>query len=214
MAHGADFAIAAKANPALWRVERAVPEAAECPYAPGGWPEGTRTVVRRVRLDAADVRTDPRSRRRRTLEPVQLAMVLAGTADHAYAYNFVVTNLEGDAVEVEAWFRGRARVEERIRDAKAGLALRHLPSGYAAVNACWAWAALLGLNLSAWAQALGRTDDEERAHGKRLRRELLCLPARVIRHARRTVVRLGPVDHRGPFPAAWTALRALPTAGP
>lgn len=76
------------------------------------------------------------------------------------------------------------------------------------------WAALLALNLSAWIQALGRVDNNGRAHGKRLRRELIAIPARVLTHARQTVVRLDPVAHAGPFPIAWRHLRALPSAAP
>jgi hypothetical protein len=156
---GCDFAIAAKRNGAAWRAERAVGEAdwrpargmaaevASCSYVPGGWPEGTRTIVRRLRLSAGEVSADVRSRRRRTIDPDQLRLVLDGLADHAYAYSFIVTNLEGDLVEIESWFRERADVEERIKDSKCGLALRHLPSGHARVNEVWMWAALLGLNL-------------------------------------------------------------------
>jgi hypothetical protein len=117
-------------------------------------------------------------------------------------------------VDIEAWFRGRADVEERIKDSKCGLALRHLPSGHARVNEVWMWAALLGLNISAWLQSLGGADAKGRAHAKRLRRELICIPARVLRHARRVVLRLSPLQHRGPFLAVWAALKALPSAVP
>lgn len=223
---GCDFAIAAKRNAAAWRAERAVDEAAwrpargmaaevaECAYVPAGWPEGTRTIVRRVRLSADDVSVDPRSRRRRTIDPDQLRLVLDGQADHAYAYSFIVTNLEGDVVEIEAWFRERADVEERIKDSKCGLALRHLPSGHARVNEIWMWAALLSLNISAWLQCLGGADGEGRAHAKRLRRELICIPVRVLRHARQVVLRLSPVQRRGPFLSVWATLQALPSAVP
>jgi len=227
LANGADFAIAAKRNTAVWRAARTVAkqawqpasgmagaEVAECPYAPAGWPEGTRTIVRRVRILADQVRADPRSRRRRTIDPKQLALVLGGESDHAYAYSFIVTNLAGAPVGIEAWFRGRAQVEERIKDSKCGLALRHLPSGYEAVNRVWMWSALLALNLSAWAQGLGGADAQGRAHAKRARRELFCIPARVLHHARRVVLRLSPAHRRGPFLATWAALRALPSASP
>lgn len=225
LANDADFAIAVKRNPAVWRAERAVPaevwrpargmrgaEVAACGYVPGGWPSGTRCIVRRVRLDAEEVRADPRSRRRRTIDPDQLAMVLGGEADHAYAYSFIVTNLDGDIVDVEHWFRERAQVEERIRDSKCGLALRHLPSGYATVNVVWMWSAFLALNLSAWTQALSGIDSDGRAHAKRARRELFCVTARVVHHARRVVLRLSPASRRGPLLSAWAALQALPAA--
>jgi len=65
-----------------------------------------------------------------------------------------VTNLDGDICEIEAWFYMGALVEERIKDSKLGLALGHMPSCYEAVNALSMWAALLGLNISAWLQGL------------------------------------------------------------
>ena len=219
--NGCDFAIAAKRNTAVWRhiaaisddawapaIGMAGAEIADCDYLPAGWPPGTHSIVRRVRVD--DVRADPRSRRRRTIPKTQLSLFHDGDLDHVYAYSLLVTNLTGDANLIEYWFRERAWIEERIKDSKLGMALRHLPSGHPATNACWMWACLLALNLSAWTQTLGQVDNQGRAHGKRLRRQLLNLPARIIHHARRTVIRLAPHDHLGPFPTAWKNLSALP----
>ena len=50
------------------------------------------------------------------------------------------------------------------------MALRHVPSGYAAANEVWMWAAFLALTLPAAVQALTGHDHPHRAHGKRLRR--------------------------------------------
>jgi hypothetical protein len=131
-----------------------------------------------------------------------------------WAVSFIVTNIPyyqpADAVAVEAWVRRRTDIEDRIRDAKLGAALRHLPSGHAAVNRVWMWAALLACNLSVLLQAFTGLDTAGRAHGERLRRELLHIPARVIRHARRLELRLPP----GPqiLPEVLARLRALPTA--
>lgn len=221
---GADFAVSAPRNPAVVRAWRRIDEAAggrrpaagmrgaevaEAAYAPRGWPEGTRAVVRRVRVEADGISADPRSRRRRTVDKEQLAAVLAGEADHAHAYSAIVTDVAGPAVEVEAWFRDRAAVEDRIREAKLGFAGRHLPSGDARVNRVWLWAVLTALNLSALTQALAGGGGEGRVHAKRLRRELVCVPGRLVRHARRVVVHL-PVgaDH---LVVAYEALRRLPS---
>jgi len=144
---GCDFAVAAKRNPALWRAAAGVPEhewsaahrmtgaqVAVCDYAPAGWPPGTYTIIRRVRIDAADISADPRSRRRRTIDRDQLALVLEGAAAHGWATSFIVTNMPtgGDgfdtATDVEAWFRMRTDIEDRIREAKLGAGLIHLPS--------------------------------------------------------------------------------------
>jgi hypothetical protein len=229
LANNADFAIAARRNRAVWRAEREIPEdswakatgmdaeVAECDYLPGGWPAGTRCVVRRVKVERNELSKDKRSRRRRTIDPNQLQLLEDGAAEIAYAYSFILTNLEGDVVEIEAWFRRRALVEAAIKDSKLGMALRHLPSGYEAVNRTWMWAAFLAFNTSAWLQALAGVDlgPDGRAHGKRLRRELISVPARVCRHAHTLVVRVAPEHRNGVFAVAWSALVALPNfAGP
>jgi hypothetical protein len=225
---GCDFAIVAKRSSATWAAARAIPddawrpaqgmadaEVAFCDYVPAGWPPGCRTVVRRVRLDATEISHDGRSRRRRTIDPNQLALILDGQAGHAYAYSFIVTNLGWHPIALEWWFRQRALIEERIKDAKLGAALRHLPSGYQAVNRTWMCAALIALNISTWLQSLARTDIiGGRAHGKRLRRELICLAARVTHRARQVVLRFAPGMRKGPFQRAWKTLRALPTHTP
>ncbi len=205
LANGADFAIAAKRNSAVWRalagvgddewfdaIDMAAASVATCDYVPAGWPDGTRCVIRRVRLDPGQVRSDPRTRRRRTIAPAQLALDLAGTPTAIYAYSFIVTNLDGDAEMIEYWFRERAWIEDRHKESKLGLGLVHLPSGFHRVNQIWMWSAYLATNLSVFIQSLGQLDHGGRAHAKRARRELFALPARVIRHARRTVIRFGP----------------------
>ena len=187
-------------------------------YAPTGWPEDTYPIVRRVRVDAEAISVDPRSRRRRTIDPGQLALALEGTATHAYAVSFIVTNIpthedseKGETVlDVEAWFRRRTDIEDRIREAKLGAALRHLPSGHTVVNKVWTWAALLAGNLSVLLQALTRIDDNGRATGARLRHELLCVPARLIRHGRVLTLRLPPGDQL--LPTVLARIRELDTA--
>jgi hypothetical protein len=61
-------------------------QVAVCDYAPAGWPPGTVTVVRRVKVRARDISTDPRARRRRTIPKTQLALALDGLVEHVYAY--------------------------------------------------------------------------------------------------------------------------------
>ena len=125
-------------------------QVAACGHAPAGWPVDTYTIVRRVRVYADTISADPRSRRRRSIAVDQLALALDGRADHAYAVSFIVTNIptratthrtdgdDGDrdvdtvevfeaVTDVEAWFRRRTDIEDRIREAKLGAALRHLP---------------------------------------------------------------------------------------
>jgi hypothetical protein len=207
-----DFSLGVTRNKAAWRAAAAIPDdawrkakrmkgaqVAVCDYAPGGWPAGTACVVRRVKVRAADISTDPRARRRRTIPKDQLALALDGLVEHVYAYSFIATNLDvstpAKAVAVEAWHRMRTDIEDRFRDAKHGAALRHLPSGTRAANTIWMWGALLAVNLSAWLQelaALDTGDGRGRAHLGTLRHRLLMVPARLIRHAGQVTVRLPP----------------------
>lgn len=72
------------------------------------------------------------------------------------------------------------------------------------------WAALIAGNLSVLLQALTGIDDNGRAHAARLRHELLCVPARLIRHARGLTLRLPPGDHL--LPTVLARIRELDTA--
>jgi hypothetical protein len=82
------------------------------------------------------------------------------------------------------------------------------------VNTAWLWAALLACAMSAWLQELAgldRGDGRGRAHLARLRRELICAPARLIRHGRALILRPAP-SHHGALAAVLPRLRQLPTA--
>ncbi len=212
VAAGCDFSLGVTRNPAVWRAAVSIPDdawrpakrmkhaqVAVCDYAPAGWPPGTACVVRRVKVRAADVSTDPRARRRRTIPKDQLALALDGLVEHVYAYSFIATNLDAStptkAVAVEAWHRMRTDIEDRIRDAKHGAALRHLPSGTRTANTVWMWGALLAVNLSAWLQELAGLDTGDgrgRNHLGTLRHRLLNVPARLIHHAGQATLRLPP----------------------
>ena len=231
VALGCDYAVAVKRNQAVWAAELRIPpdawqpaigmtgaEVAVWDYTPAGWPAGTRCVARRVPIRGA--MPTKRSRRRRTIPGRQLLLGLLGLGP-AWAYSFILTNLADPAEEIETRFRERARIEERFKDAKLGMPLRHLPSGYEETNRVWMWSALLALNLSVFTQSLARVDNHpghaeqrQRAHGKRLRRELICIPARIITHARATIIRPAPTIRFGPFPTALANLQTLPTWKP
>jgi hypothetical protein len=209
---GCAFSLGATRNPAVWRAAANIPhsawrkakrmrgaQVAVCDYAPAGWPPGTACVVRRVKVRATDISTDPRARRRRTIPKTQLALALDGLVAHVYAYSFIATNLDvstpAKAVTVEAWHRMRTDIEDKIRDAKHGAALRHLPSSTRAANTAWMWGALLAVNLSAWLQELASLDSGDgrgRAHLGTLRHQLLAVPARLVRHAGQVTLRLPP----------------------
>jgi hypothetical protein len=232
------FAIGAKRIAPLWRllgglaeddwhdaIEMGNAQVAVAHYCPDWWPANTALLIRRVLLDPAQVSADPRSRRRRTLHPDQRALPIPelAAASAIYAYSFIMTNLDvtapDKAAAAEHWYRHRTTVENIFRDSKLGAALRHLPSGYPQVNMAWMWGALLAANMAAWLHQLtARTAGEDllAGHGVRggkamiatLRRRLIAVPGRLIRHARHLVLRLPPGHYL--LPEILTRLRQLP----
>jgi hypothetical protein len=201
-------------------------QVAELAFTPQGWKhEPLRLIVRRVPVTAEEIQaTSPRARRRKTIPPEQLQMVLDGQLDSTFAYSFIVTDIpaeEMSTAEVELFHRRRAQIEERFKDAKLGQALRHLPSGNLNANRLWLCCALLALNLCAWvcdispvAAASGQAADDDtplRRHAKTLRRILFCVPGRIVRTARKTIVRLAEgFPHFETFNATYQAALALP----
>lgn len=232
------FAIGAKRIAPLWRILSGVAEGdwvdavdmdsaqvAVAAYCPDWWPATTRLLIRRVRLAPEQVSADPRSRRRRTLHPEQRGLPIAELAEAPaiYAYSFIVTNLDvstpDKAAAVEHWYRHRTQVENIFRDAKHGAALRHLPSGYPQVNKAWMWGALLAVSIAGWLHQLTATPGpvgEMLGHGVRdgqamittLRHRLICVPARLVRHAGALTLRLPPGQHL--LEAVLARIRRLP----
>ena len=175
-------------------------------YCPDWWPAATRLLIRRARLDPAQVSADPRSRR---LHPAQRALPLPGLAGAGaiYAYSFILTSLDvsspDKAVAVEHWYRHRTTIENIFRDSKHGAALRHLPSGYIQVNTAWMQGALLAASITAWLHQLTAATRGQTilaGHGVRggeamiatLRRRLIAIPGRLVRHAGQLTLRLPP----------------------
>ena len=216
------FAIGAKRIAPLWRLLDGITEedwhdaiemdgaqVAVAEYCPDWWPAGTSLLVRRVRLDPAQVSADPRSRRRRTLHPAQRALPLPGLAEAGaiYGYSFILTSLDvsapSRAVAAEHWYRHRTTVENIFRDSKHGAALRHLPSGYVSVNMAWMQGALLAATMAAWLHQLttpARGEGITEGHGTRGGKAMIAtLRRRLHRHPRPA----GP-PRRDPDPAAAT----------
>ena len=232
------FAIGAKRIAPLWRLLDGIAEDAwhdaiemdgaqvtVARYCPDWWPADTALLIRRVRLDPAQVSADPRARRRRTLHPDQRALPFPELAEASpvYAYSFILTNLDVStpslAVAAEHWYRHRTTVENLFRDSKLGAALRHLPSGYPQVNLAWMWGALLAAAMAAWLHQLTATalgEDIVHGHGVRggkamiatLRWRLIAVPGRLIRHARHLTLRLPPGHYL--LPEVLARLRDLP----
>jgi hypothetical protein len=128
-----------------------------------------------------------------------------------FEYHPFITDQPGDPVELDRFHRGHAEVELAIRDLKYGLGLNHLPTKSFAGNHAWLVLQTLAHNLGRWTARLGDLAATPRQTIKTLRRRILAVPARLVRHARRLVLRL---PRRWPWADqlidALARLRALP----
>jgi Transposase DDE domain group 1 len=232
----ARFTVSVPRNQAMWSALARIPETAwtdaldmpgaqvaETTYRPGGWQqEPLRLIVRRVPFSAQKIADNSMTaRRRKTIHPDQLALALTGAVASVFGYSFILTDIPHQpTVWIEHFHRHRAQIEERLKDAKLGQALRHLPSGDVNANRVWLTAALLALNLTAWccdlspaAGASGKApkDAPLRRTAATLRRILFNIPARIIRSGRRTILRLPQgFRHADTFTATLDAVYALP----
>jgi hypothetical protein len=144
--------------------------------------QGDRLIVRRTRLVGEQAELFPNWR------------------SHA-----LVTDRVATTVELDADHRRHAVVERCIRDRKAGVGLRHCPSGTVNANAAWRLAATVADNLLRWVAAIGLGAPRGAGGDQTLRRTLLALPGRITRSARRC---------RLPLPAGepWAASYELVSA--
>ncbi|MCA1679067.1 MAG: transposase [Actinobacteria bacterium] len=234
---GVRFTMSAPRTATMWRALRQIPEhawadatqmhgaqVAETAFAPDGFEhEPLRLIVRRVAVSSAEIQAgNPKARRRSTIPADQLAMVLDGQLASTYAYSFIATDIpdsDKSTVQVEHYHRQRAQIEERFKDAKLGQPLRHLPSGDIDANRLWLTSCLLALNITAMlcdispaAGASGNAPDATplRRHAKTLRQILFCVPARITRSARQTILHLPDgFRHLHVFQATYGAAYAL-----
>jgi hypothetical protein len=125
-----------------------------------------------------------------------------------------VTDLKGEAVELDAFHRNHAVVELTIRDLKEGAGLEHVPSGHFFANSAWLVCAALAHNLIRWTTMLGEiTPDDQLVVARTVRTRYLSLPGRLVSRSGQPTLR-APLDWpwAQPFERALTLLRSLPPA--
>lgn len=171
------------------------------------WPPGVRLIVRRSK---------PSKRHERKLTDFEKTT--------GWRYQICATNVIALA-EVpgshHCWFldvlyraRGGA-AEHSVRTGKA-MGLTRLPSQTWKVNVGWVLAANIAADLHAWTRLLGLADDPDIAAAEpdTLRYRLWHLPARLVAHARRRILKIpASWPWAEAFTACWIRLTALPDPG-
>jgi hypothetical protein len=157
----------------------------------GSWPPGTRAICRR--------------------EHAHPGAQLRFTDHDGHRFQVFLTDQPGpDLARLELRHRQRARIEDRIRAAKA-TGLRNLPFGLFRRNQVWLELVLTAQALLCWTQALLLDGALAVAEPKLLRYRLLHVAARVVRHARRVILRLQATwPWAADLARAFARLRALP----
>jgi hypothetical protein len=128
-----------------------------------------------------------------------------------WRHHMVFTNSQQSMLDAEAEHRDHAIVEQVIADLKDG-PLAHLPSGVFTANAAWTVIATMAFNLTRAVGVLASTR-HARSRGATIRRQLINLPARIARSARR--IRLHLPEHwpwQEPFTQLFTATCGPPAA--
>jgi hypothetical protein len=115
-----------------------------------------------------------------------------------------------DIAALELRHRGRARVEDSIRAGK-DTGMRNLPHYDFEHNQTWLELSLIAQDLLCWTKLICLTGDLQTAEPKRLRHRLLHVAGRLVRHRRRTRLKL---DRDWPWSqtlaGAFSRLRATP----
>ncbi|MDT0264071.1 transposase [Jatrophihabitans lederbergiae] len=140
-------------------------------------------------------------RRVRDQNPEHVVADAQGELFAAWRHHAVFTNSPLMMVQAEADHRRHSIIEQVIADLKGG-PLAHLPSGKFNANGAWLALAAMAFNLTRAAGALASLF-HARATTATIRRQLINIPARPVRSARRIHLRL-PTNW--PWADAWLDL--------
>ena len=113
-----------------------------------------------------------------------------------YRYHVLITNMELPLEEQIAWYRMRGRCEQQIGELKWDFELRVLPSGDYFVNAIYLRIMTLAYNLFVALKQIALPGEYKKCRLKKIMFHLLRIPAIIICHARRLVMKL-PRGHPG-----------------
>jgi Transposase DDE domain group 1 len=159
------------------------------------WPEGSRVILRAER---------PHPGAQLTFTDVD------GHRITAFITDIPDRVIAGQTAGLELNHRQHARVEDRIREAKAA-GLRNLPCREFAENTAWLETLLAATDLVCWAKILGFAGTPALAHAEiaTFRNLVLHVGARITRSARQTRLRIDQTwKHASTIAEAWLRIRA------
>ncbi len=198
---GARFSVTTRTNPAVTRAIASIPADSWIPihYPDAVWDEDEQRWISDA--EVAEVgftafTSHPKAdhitarlivRRVKRLNP---AMLSAGQDElfTGYRYHPVFTDSPLPMLDAEACHRRHAIIEQVIADLKGG-PLAHLPSGSFPANSAWLVLAAIAFNLTRAAGCLASVF-HARAATATIRAQLITVPARLARSARRVVLHL------------------------
>jgi hypothetical protein len=158
------------------------------------YPEGTRMIVRRERPHPG--------------AQLSLFDTIEGLRHQVFITDSPRSTCSVQLLELR--HRSHARVEDRIRTGKDS-GFGRFPSRLFAINQAWLELALIGIDLLAWTRTLLLDGDLAVAEPKKLRYRLLHVAARIVRTARRTVLRIAETwPWADELATAYVRLAALP----
>jgi len=155
-----------------------------------GWPADLRVIARRTPRPAG--------------KPARLGQ------DAHWEYGAFATNTPAGQIQwLDARHRTQAHVEDRVKQLKA-CGADNLPSIAYQRNAAWLQLAALAVTLTAWLRHVALDGQLAKATTKTLRFRVLSAPGRLVRHARRRILKIPPGwAWAGDLRNAWARLDAL-----
>ena len=134
-----------------------------------------------------------------------------------YRYQLIATNTPDrpgrGAQWLEARHRGHVHVETKGVEQAKDNGLRRMPSKHYPINQAWCQAIEIATDLRRWLQLLTLHDQSDlvACEPGTLRFQFLAVPARLVHHARRKVLRIPPDwPWAQAITTAWNRLQALP----
>jgi Transposase DDE domain group 1 len=221
--HGGCFSITARQDPAI---RRAIASISENAWTTIHYPHAVFDDQLQQWVSDAQVAEVPftaftsRPRKHRVAARLIVRRVRDANPDHtvanaqgelfpAWRHHALFTDSPLTLLQAEADHRRHAIIEQVIADLKNG-PLAHLPSGRFTANAAWLVLAAIAFNLTRAAGALASAF-HAKATTATIRRQLINVPARTVRSARRIRLRL-PTNW--PWATAWLDLLTAAFAPP